>query len=321
MNRYLNLSKKMLYKLNKFVVLLYISVLLGLLCSCTGLSIFSEENNSSSLLPQPIPNDGIKYTATVTLYYRFMDTEYLAPLDIDIDMLSNERPEVALLRALFSGKGEGVLFNNAIPDNVELVSIVESGNTLFITLSKELINSTNYDNCSISVAVSQIVNTITKYSNKTVQIMIDREGNGSGDRVSYTDLGFDKSFDKLYDYAAPFSFLKKTVITPSLTLNYVLSELNLSNSGELAPVFAANSRKYSITSSDIYRFTNKYHIKSFKIINEIVHDEFAEIQCSIKYESKETKEIHEFEGIIEMPCYGRIYKIPYEQIVDSAGGM
>ena len=146
-------------------LLCFIVICMVLFASCSGISAFSSFKAGESpadSLPQPAPYDGISYHSAVTLYYCYLDSDMLVPVETNIKMSSNERPEITILRALLSRVALEDIYSSKIPKEAKLVNMVTSGETLFVTMSREFIDSDFYsDSSDIQTAVCQIVNTLS----------------------------------------------------------------------------------------------------------------------------------------------------------------
>ena len=305
-------------------LLCFIVICMVLFASCSGISAFSSFKAGESpadSLPQPAPYDGISYHSAVTLYYCYLDSDMLVPVETNIKMSSNERPEITILRALLSRVALEDIYSSKIPKEAKLVNMVTSGETLFVTMSREFIDSDFYsDSSDIQTAVCQIVNTLSCYGDFDVQIMIDKSGDGSGDRVSYTELGFDSSYDEKYDYAASFSFMDDMVATPSSILEFVLYRLSSSDYDILCPVFSTAPRRNGALKSELDNLHSKYEITAVTVQNEIVYQDNAKVICKIEYIYRETGREFSFFGGISLSRYQSCYKVDYEDIFELYGG-
>ncbi len=304
--------------------LCFIIICMVFLASCSGLSSFSNykaDKSPADSLPQPAPYDGISYHSAVTLFYCYLDSDMLVPVETNIKMSSNERPEITILRALLSRVALEDIYSSKIPKKAKLVNMVTSGETLFVTMSREFIDRDFYsDGSDIQTAVCQIVNTLSCYGDFDVQIMIEKSGDGSGDRVSYSELGFDSSYDEKYDYAASFSFMDDMVATPSSILEFVLCRLSSSDYDILCPVFSTTPRRNGALKSELDKLHSKYAIKAVAVQNEIVYPDSAKVICKIEYIYRETGKELSFFGEISLSRYQSCYKVDYEDIFELYGG-
>lgn len=93
------------------------------------------------VLPQAQAPEALYTTQTATLYFRFQDEPYLAPESRVITQAPSEAWELALLTALLAGPGTHAASLTALfPEGTRVLSTARQGRTLFVTLSKELMN-------------------------------------------------------------------------------------------------------------------------------------------------------------------------------------
>lgn len=159
----------------------------------------------SALVPiNPNPSTG-REQAMVTLYYRYRDEAVLAPDARLIAVPAGERAETAAIEELLRGPAADRTEMQAVfAQNTRLVSVTDSQDTLFVTLSKEMLDLPadvpegwqeqpvwrETVNTRRRLALYAIVNTVTGmglYSR--VQILVDM-GDGQGERVRRSQVGF-----------------------------------------------------------------------------------------------------------------------------------
>ena len=93
------------------------------------------------VLPQAHAPEALYTTQMATLYFRFQDEPYLAPESRVITQAPSEAWELALLTALLAGPGTHAASLTALfPEGTRVLSTARQGRTLFVTLSKELMN-------------------------------------------------------------------------------------------------------------------------------------------------------------------------------------
>ena len=289
--------------------------------ACGNISVIKETKSEANNMPQINPLDGIHYISSVELYYRFCQSAYLVPLKVDVNFSSNERAEAALLRALLSGKGKNGIYTTAIPEETELINIMESGDTLFITLNDAFLDDSLYASDDHKrIATCEIINTLSAYSDSSIQILVDRSGNGTGERVSYKELGFEEKYDEKTDYAAPFSFTKSIVVTPAVVADYALGCIKNGEYDEAAPVFISDAKKRGLTGDDIMRFASDYIITDYEIVYTDETSNAVYVFCKIKFIDKKTQIVSTFNVKLELEPYNLTYRIPYEKFTESIGG-
>lgn len=313
--KFLSLSKQ-IFTEKRIVSLLLMSCIL-FLCSCSfGKGIY-EVNSPANFLPQPNPHDGVSFITDATLYLRFLKSSYLVPYKTEIKVQANERTEEAALRTLISTRFEGGIYTNSIPEQTQLVNMMDSGDTLFVTLNNAFLDDNNYNTAyDKRMAVCEVLNTLTAISDYSVQILIDKSETGSGERVSYSDLGFDSGYDKNADYASPFRFTNSIVVTAKKELDYALLCLKSGEYSDAAFLFADESSKHSISSYDISKICSDRTIKLYEITDVDVAS--YTYKCNIVFTKGKTQEEYRFD--ITLLRYDDVYKIPYDSFVKSTGG-
>lgn len=285
--------------------------------ACVPFSQIRETESKADLLPQPNPYDGITYVSTVTFYHRFADTDYLVPIEEDITISSNELPEAAILRALLSDRKTDSIYTTCIPEDVELIDILESDGVLFVTLSSSFVSSENYESDKHKrIAVCEIVNTLAAYEDYSIQILIDNDG--SADRVSYSELGFDSELDKRFDYAAPFGFMKNMVAAPHSILEFALRCLYTRDYETAVQVFVKEPDKAEVSRSDLENFCEKYRVMSYSV-SRILKGKPNEVLCTVTFETIGTGKEFTFRDKVELIPYGQTYKVQYESITAMTG--
>lgn len=184
-------------------------VLILAMLMCTSCSVIQEEqpakgtNVPISNIPQAAQSN--KYNAT--LYFGYRDQELLTQEVRTIDVPSNERVEKTILRELIKGPSNtNDELTAVINPKTTVVSVTDNGEFLFVTLSKEFLqpfgeeiqNETSTQDTFLSaqmrmrLAVDAIVNALTELGQfPQVQLYIDTDGTGYGQRIKRKAAGFD----------------------------------------------------------------------------------------------------------------------------------
>ncbi|MDP2892728.1 MAG: GerMN domain-containing protein [Bacillota bacterium] len=198
-----NISRYLFIK--KMVSLIAI-VLAMLLASC---SVISEEKPTGGKTEPPIsavPQAGQTNKYTASLYFRYADEYLLSSETRVMDIPSNERIEATIVRALIKGP---------LPANTELYPVInpktkvgsvsDNGEFLFITLSKDFLLPfgdepqdylTNPDWTEKvwerqRLGLYSIINTLTELGQfSSIQVFVDVDGTGYGQRIKLKDAGF-----------------------------------------------------------------------------------------------------------------------------------
>jgi hypothetical protein len=175
-----------------------------------GCSIFISEEDKGNIEVVPQIADVKSEEVTATLYFPYDDPSgmlFLLSGDTrKISIAPNERLEAAVLREMISGPSDTQSSLKAVLNpNTSVVSIQVNGEYLFVTLSREFLQPngiedgweqnetlTKQRNDLQKLATYSVVNTLLLLGQdySRVQIMVDKTGSGSGERLTYAELGF-----------------------------------------------------------------------------------------------------------------------------------
>jgi len=224
-------------------------------------------------LPQIDPEDGVTRDMTVTLYYRLTNENYLAGITRSISVRANERVEKAMIRTLLEGVPLQALSGNVsplFPEDTSIVDVSVMGGIMYVTLSKEFLDISAYDETRAAaefslesntiswetydrmlqeaynellftrrLAIYSLVNTITKFNSSVrVQVLVDETGSGTGERIKLSDLGLNAGDGADSQLLEPMRFVNDCVVTPEIIAQCVLTRL-VNGEYELAyPLFS-----------------------------------------------------------------------------------
>jgi len=173
----------------KRIVLLLLVFAMCFLSGCKA----EEYKSSEQIEISPMSEAARTEDLTVQLYYGNADMKYLVAETRTIAAAANDRLEKSVLEELFKGpqatNGE---YNYLINKDTQVVNVNSSGGVLTVTLSKEFLEwpATIENSAQKELAVYSVVNTLveaTGYSQ--VQLMVDRDSTGVGQRIRSQDLG------------------------------------------------------------------------------------------------------------------------------------
>lgn len=179
--------------------LLAVCILLLGAAGCSG-----RESGEQEGITQINPQEGAlskKDKLAVNLYFADPSFTKLVSESRELDIPVNENEEYAVLQALCEGPASqgDVAGNRLINENTAIVSIASSGDVLFITLSRDFLdwsffsgnNLENSLNQRKQLAVYSIVNTMVEVSGYSrVQLLVESEDGGTGQRIRLEDVGF-----------------------------------------------------------------------------------------------------------------------------------
>ena len=125
--------------MKKLLLLLMALLLTGCAANPLAGSVTSLASDASA--PQPGAPDSLATECAVTLWFRYLDEPMLAP-ETRLLTLSPDQPmEYTLVTALLSGPDvQSTELTGLFPAGTRVLSTLRQGRTLFVTLSKEIMN-------------------------------------------------------------------------------------------------------------------------------------------------------------------------------------
>lgn len=219
------------------VVLIAALILIG---TFSGSGIKETPSNTYN----PVEPDANGTTAPketkVKLYFRYSDTDMLAAETRPIQAYSNQRVEQAVLRELLSGPSQGTGLTRVIDSQTRIVSVNNEGDTLIVTFSEEFLRDSsslpdgwgedaalrNEEYLRRRLAVHSVVNTLTGMGDYShVQILIDFNNTGIGQKVTRASLGFVEDTENKNKPIQPLAFDESVALTAGNTVNAVMRAL------------------------------------------------------------------------------------------------
>lgn len=178
--------------MKKRLICLFIIALLALVSA--GCAAPREGNVELNPIEGAVSTD----TQKITLYFGNSDYSMLVGEAREIDFPVNETREYTVLKTLIGGPTmQSSGFNRIINPDTEIVSVVESGDVLFITFSKEFLDwdffsasGASISNAKKQLAVYSVANTLIELSGyPRIQLLVDRDNSGEGQRIKLTEVG------------------------------------------------------------------------------------------------------------------------------------
>ena len=197
-------------------------MILMLLVSLIGCNDDPETGTGDQVVINPISDAGSTQTKNVTLYYKYAYTDMLAGQSRSIIAPVNERIELVVLNELIAGPGlRRTEFVQILNSSTKVQKITNDGSVLTIIFSKDLLNfiipdglTTREININKRLAFYSIVNTMIEVSDcSKVQILVDTDGNGKGERISLIKAGFEQE-----GFLGPLGFNAENILTPQNTM-------------------------------------------------------------------------------------------------------
>lgn len=188
-----NASKVNLNKTIPIVAILIISLLIFFYFLTQSLQLNSQTKKYDNSEDFPVINP-MEMTQSksqvVNLYFRYEDSSFLTKQSREISTQPNERFEEALLRELIKGpQDSGNSLHALIPDSARVIKVEEKGEVLYITFDSELLSQerleAQQDETRLRLMTKSIVNSLLDLGTYTrVQILVDRKGNGTGEKLA-----------------------------------------------------------------------------------------------------------------------------------------
>lgn len=184
--------------------------------SCTGLD---ESGNASTIRPKP---DGTVSSGIVLYYYSPVFLSLVA-VEETVEVPIDQRKELYILEKLIDGPDSNPFLNTIINSKTKVISVTDSASTISVTLSNEFLRLTESalkisddKNMLLRMCVYSVVNSLTEYGQfDKVQILIDVNNTGIGERVTRGVLGFT---DNPEEYLESLSRDDSTLLTPRRAL-------------------------------------------------------------------------------------------------------
>lgn len=317
-------------------------------CASFSTSVIKEDSVKEDL-PEIDPDAGAVKEVQVKLFYRLTEEAYLVGVTGNITVLSNERVEKAIISELLNGTPP--LTNNissVIPEGTEVVDVTQDGSILYVTLSGEFLTNETVDRAAeeskpyleknmisqeeyyrrIATATAEtytvrrltvcsIVNAITLYNpDVRVQILVDTENTGTGQRVSRSELGFERITGLDSDLMEPMEYNEAAVATPANIADCALTRIM---NGELDKAYRlfAETESGGLQKPTYADFETEMSgictISAYEITDcELDEDEgHASVHVDMTVTDADGTERELKDAVITMKSEGNIYKLGY----------
>lgn len=295
-----------------------------LLCGCTQNEI--REDAMQDTLPAIDPGAGVGRDVDVTLYFRLADEPALVPVQRTVTVRANEYVEAAVIRQLIAGPA--ALYGDlepVLPSTTRLLETSREGGILYVTLSKDILSSTNTSaaredaELSSRLAVYAVVNSLCALGGANrVQIMVDMDGTGEGTRVPPFSLGFTSSSQWL----EPMGMEKSIVITPQMLVELALGHIAKGEYAQAYPLFA-ESETGGLQKPDYAAFETQMlslgSLDSYSVYStDIVKGQLnGEAEVDLQWTTREDSVSHSAKNVaLQMIPEGDLYKIGYYSLIN-----
>lgn len=309
-------------KLKYIIAFLMLIVMIASGCN-TGSSDIPEGN-----VPDINPNAQAanKDTSSVRLYFSYNGENLLAGETRTIDVPISESLESAVINALIAGPTSDEL-TGLFWEGVELVGVDENANHVFVTLSKEFVETDPkqeklLDGLTVDeqkkLAIYSIVNTIIEIGNYSkVQIYVEQD-RGIGQRIKEYQAGWSNE-DKALD---PLARDSSMILTPANTLIEALSSFHLKDWKRLH-TFTANMNLDGTVKPQLQSFSDEFAekrnvLETFNAIDTTVSSDgqSAVVMLNYSLKTREGKLIEEDSIPIVMVREKGLWKVTYSSLVN-----
>ncbi len=186
-----------------------------------------DDAYTEDILPESL-DDAYAGKITATLYYRYLTEAVLTGVEREFSVTAEKTLEELAVQALIDGPPETQYqFGALIDQDTRLVSVKAQSGYLSITLSSEFLEPMDEDidreALRRRLAVQSIVNTVTAIGNYSrVLILIDQNGTGNGERLTYAQAGWEEYGDRTME---PMARDTSAILTPEYVLGTVLDAI------------------------------------------------------------------------------------------------
>jgi len=347
-------------KINQFIMrekkyklcLRLVAIILCLLfCGC-GNSVISEDRVQDGL-PLLDPADGMAKDIKIELYYRLAGEAYLVPVSRNISVRANEREERAIVRTLIEGVPQQPVSTDVsalFPTGTSIVEVSLDSGILYITLSdgfldESAVESVRQEKSTLGeeyeaaldraeqelyltrrLGVYSLVNTITGYmDNIRVQILVDTEGTGKGERLSNGMLGLDGRGEGASDLMEPLGFVGDVVASAESIVSCMLTRMQ---GGEYerayslfmeAEVDGAQKPSYDDFEAKLLELGA---VTGFEVVSSLQEDDVTTVvTVNLDFTSAQGEPVHINQATVFLKKEGDIYKTvygPFMRILEEA---
>ena len=179
----------------RYRIMVMMLALLFLFSSCTGKG---DDSNVIDIDPE---EQALNYDDNnAVLYYVNEDYSMLVGVEKEIEIPVSSNVEFAVMEELIAGYPNGKdAIRSIVNPATKILSITRNGNSITVILSKEFLDWSFIPDTYLDSGNTDIIKQLTVYSVvnslvetalcHNVQIMVDKNGNGSGQRIRLNEVG------------------------------------------------------------------------------------------------------------------------------------
>ncbi len=338
--------------------LVALMLLCGALCGCDAIGNgVIKENPGEEHIPDVDPQAGVARDMKVKLFYRLTDEPYLVGVTGTVTVLSGERPEKAIVRALIAGTPP--LSNNIsplFPDGTAVADAALDGAILYVTLSGDFFSTTLVDeavadgtrllNSSLigraeyekrvdaareemfqrrRLAVASIANSVADYNpGARVQLLFER--GGAAVRVTRAELGLEGHSQNGNDLLEPIGPDDTLLATPEIVTECALKRISRGEYEKAYDLVAetesggAQKPDYANFETELAAFgtLTAYTVKGSAISEDNAYA-YVTVDVLVR-ESGSGRDRRQRNVSLTLKNEGNIYKIGYRSLIAILGG-
>ena len=282
-------------------ILLVVLVFCIMLTACNIIPSITPDVEETTDI-NPLPEAANTVDKAVTLYFKYADENMLAGETRIIDVPVNERIEMAVLEEIFKGPSqENPELTSVIPENAAIIDVTESGEYLFVTISKEFITESALANVladdaaayqtakqDMNLAIYSIVDTLIELGGfSRIQVLVDTNDSGRGERISLAAIGEENQEGGTLE---PLGWNGTLLMTPENTVKLLMEALSKRDYATLYALIAYKnmdgtskpSREDFI--SDLA--TQSSTMEEYKVLDSLVSSDATSVIAAVSFSLK-----------------------------------
>jgi len=282
-------------------IIAVILILCLVFSSCNVLPSIRDNGDESTKI-NPLPEAANKIGKEVTLYFRYADENMLAGETRSIDVPVNEQIEMTVLKEIFEGPSQDSQELNAIiPENARIISVTDSGDYLFVTLSSEFLSQSKLSSVKpdqeeehaaavdeMNLSIYSMVNTLIELGGfSRIQILVDKNDSGRGERIQLSEIGVESLEGASLE---PLGWDGSLILNPENTVNLMLEIFGKKDFEKLYSLIAYNdSKNIQVPSKDEFisnLSTIETSIEEFKVLDSKVSADGSTVIVPISFTLK-----------------------------------
>ncbi len=202
-----------------------IAALLILTCAA-GCLRENSDRNGEGIVIAPENEPDASFGRKVRLYFAEETGSYLVSETREIPMLQGKRNEFRILEELINGPSNREMYALINPDT-KVVDVVQSEETVTVTFSADFLNAPSAtDRMNAELVVYSVANTLIEATGVPyVQILVDRDGTGVGQRFRIIDF-YVSSSSNAFSLLGPVQRNSDLILDPKNAVGRIFDAVN-----------------------------------------------------------------------------------------------